>query len=105
MVYLEKKIVNFKGLRRDQNWVGKLTEDERSVILQGVLNTDLIQNELLLAEPTPEAPKAAEPAEGMVSSDQKALTKYSQIFKHQNDCIARGFNSFYDARIQLFAEK
>jgi len=55
--------LGIEGLKRDQNWVQKLSEDERSVILQGVLNTDLIQNDLLGAEPTPAAPKTAEPAE------------------------------------------
>ena len=44
----------FKGLKRDQSWADKLTVEQRSLILQGILDTDIISDDLINPEPTPE---------------------------------------------------
>lgn len=45
-----------EGLKRDHSWEEKLSEEQRSIILQGIMDTDVIPDVLLNAEPTPENP-------------------------------------------------
>lgn len=46
--------MGIEGLKRDSNWADQLSVEERSIILQGILDTDMIPDSLIAAEPTPE---------------------------------------------------
>ena len=64
----------FKGIKRDEKWT-QLAEDDRGIILRGVLDSDIYPNEFLEQEiaPTPEnKPQVEEPiVEKEVETDKK----------------------------------
>merc|ERR1712048_882099 len=45
--------MGIEGLKRDAKWVDSLTVEQRSVILQGILDTDIIADTLLGSTPAP----------------------------------------------------
>jgi len=67
-----------KGIKRDEKWV-KLTEDDRGIILRGVLDSDIYPNEFLEQEiaPTPEnKPQVDEPVvEKETETEKKSETE------------------------------
>ena len=67
-----------KGIKRDEKWV-KLTEDDRGIILRGVLDSDIYPNEFLEQEiaPTPEnKPQVDEPVvEKETETEKKTETE------------------------------
>ena len=73
-------MISLKGIKRDEKWI-KLTEDDRGIILRGVLDSDIYPNEFLEQEIAPTPENKPQPDENKPQVEEPIVEKEAETEK------------------------